>query len=203
MPSEKDINKPKQLIVEGKDDEWLVGALLKRLNITDVQIHDLEGVSNLRPLLRALVLSPGFQDDVYALGILRDADNSSANQLRSVKDALRAVNLPVPTRSLQVAGGNPKTLILIVPHEEQTGAIEDVCMASVEADVTYGCVEEYMECVQEKVDISPNHLAKAKVQTFLAARSRPGLRLGEAAEADYWDFNHSSFDPLKELLQLL
>lgn len=203
MPSEKDINKPKQLIVEGKDDERLISALLKRLNITDVQIHDLEGVNNLRRLLRALVISPGFQDDVFALGILRDADDNSANQLRSVKDALRAVNLPVPTRPLQVAGANPKTLILIVPHEEATGAIEDVCMASVESDVAIGCVEEYMDCVREKVEISPNQLAKAKVQTFLASRRRPGLRLGEAAEAEHWNFNHSSFDPLKELLQLL
>ena len=203
MPSEKDINRPKQLIVEGKDDAWLVGALLKKLNITDVQIHDLEGVGNLRRLLRTLVISPGFQDDVYALGILRDADDNSANQLRSVRDALRAVNLPVPTRSLQVAGGNPKTLILIVPHEERTGAIEDVCLASVEADTASDCVEEYIDCVHEKVATPPNNRSKAKVQTFLASRTRPGLRLGEAAAAGYWNFNHSIFDPLKELLQLL
>ena len=203
MASEIEITKPKQLIVEGNDDLRLIHALLKEIDITDVQIHNLEGVNNLRPFLSTLVLSPDFQDIVQALGIVRDADDNSLIKLRSVKSALKAVSLPVPTSSLQVAGANPKTVLLIVPHDERTGALEDVCLASVEADIAYGCVEEYMDCVQEKVETPPNNIAKAKVQTFLASRLKPGLRLGEAAEADYWDFNHSSFDPLKELLQLL
>ena len=206
MPPEIEITeleKPKLLIVEGWDDQRLIIALMNKIGITDIQILRLEGVNNLKPYLNALVITPGFQDIVQALGIVRDADDNSANMLRSVKGALGAVGLPVPTGPLEVAGANPKTLLLIVPHGERTGALEDVCLASVEADDAIDCVEGYMDCVREKVEIPPNNVAKAKVQTFLASRLKPGLRLGEAAEADYWDFNHSSFDPLKELLQLL
>lgn len=206
MPPEieiAEINRPKLLVVEGWDDQRLIIELMNKIGITDIQIFRLGGIDNLRPYLNALVISPGFQDDVQALGIVRDADDDSINKLHSVQGALQAASLPVPDRPLQIAGRNPTTAILILPHDEETGALEDVCLASVEADAVIECVEGYMDCVQEKVETPPNNFAKAKVQTFLASRLKPGLRLGEAAEAGYWDFNHSSFDTLKELLQLL
>ena len=203
MPPEIEIKESKLLVVEGYDDQRLINALANKIDIPDIQIIILGGTNNLRPYLNALVISPGFQDIVQALGIVRDADDNSLDKLHSVQDALQAAKLPVPDRTLQLAGRNPKTAILILPHDKQAGALEDVCLASVETDAVIDCVEEYMYCVQERVEAPPNNVAKAKVQTFLASRPRPGLRLGEAAEADYWDFNHSSFDPLKELLQLL
>ncbi|MCH8062701.1 MAG: hypothetical protein IH861_09370 [Chloroflexi bacterium] len=203
MPPEIEIKEPKILVVEGYDDQRLISALINKIDIPDIQIIILGGINNLRPYLNALVISPGFQDIVQALGIVRDADDNSLDKLHSVQDALQAAKLPVPDRPLQPAGRNPKTAILILPHDKQGGALEDVCLASVEADAVINCVEEYMDCVQEKVETPPNNVAKAKVQTFLASRIRPGLRLGEAAEADYWDLNHSSFEPLKEFLHLL
>ena len=44
---------------------------------------------------------------------------------------------------------------------------------------------------------------KARLQAYLAALPRPGLRLGEAAEAGVWPWEHPAFDPLIAFLRAL
>ena len=68
------------------------------------------------------------------------------------------------------------------------------------------CVETYLDCLSRSgPSIDPSTLAKAKVHTYLAAgpvytagtnqtqRRRPGLRLGEAADAGVWDWSSQAF----------
>jgi len=38
------------------------------------------------------------------------------------------------------------------------------------------------------------------VHAFLASKAKPDLRLGMAAEAGYWDFNHRAFEQVKQFL---
>lgn len=41
------------------------------------------------------------------------------------------------------------------------------------------------------------------LHAFLASRAKPTLNVGEAAQAGYWDFEHSSFAKLKEFVNSL
>jgi hypothetical protein len=46
-------------------------------------------------------------------------------------------------------------------------------------------------------------MAKAQAHAFLATLDKPDLRLGEAAVAGYWDFDHPAFDALKAFVAAL
>ena len=62
------------------------------------------------------------------------------------------------------------------------------------------CVEEYLECVKNNANREPNNVAKAKLHAWLASKEKPDKRLGEAAEAGYWDWESAAFDGLKEFI---
>ncbi|MCI0439583.1 MAG: hypothetical protein L0177_10695 [Chloroflexi bacterium] len=196
------ITESKLLLVEGPDDLYLFNALVQHLGTTGIQIHPVGGKDNFRPELGAIVRTPGFSD-VSSLAIVRDADNSATDAFRSVSDALAAVNLPVPSEPLQLAGTALKVVVLIVPHGGATGALEDVCLASVTADDVMPCLDDYMSCIQSRVADQPGNLSKSKLQAFLASRKQPGLLLGQAAREGYWPWEHPAFEPLKQLLQML
>ena len=73
-------------------------------------------------------------------------------------------------------------------------------MTSIADDAAMPCVEEFIECV---MDGGPRDTSKARVQAFLASRDTPGKRLGEAAMAGYWAFDHPAFDGFRQLLSML
>ena len=40
-------------------------------------------------------------------------------------------------------------------------------------------------------------------RAYLASRSDPSLKIGEAANAGYWNFDHQAWQPLKQFLQAM
>ena len=198
------IKQPKLLVVEGADDKRLFNALLRHIGVSGIQVFKAGGKDNIRQTLRVITQSPGFSA-VSSIGVVRDADANAGSALQSVRDALRAANLPSPDAPLSLAGDDLRVAVLIAPHGEPSGAIEDVCLESVAGDAAMGCVRDYLNCIKDSVAESeqPNNLPKAEAQAFLASRERSGLRLGEAASAGYWDFDHIAFEPFKRLLGML
>ena len=61
MPKPKEIKSAIQLIVEGNDQRNFFEAFTSHLSITNVQIQDFGGVSQLRDFLEGLVSATGFQ----------------------------------------------------------------------------------------------------------------------------------------------
>lgn len=198
------IQQAKLLVVEGNDDARLFNALLRHIDVSGIQVVDAGGKDNIRQTLRVITQSPGFSA-VSSIGVVRDADVNADSALQSVQGALRAANLPSPDAPLSLAGTDLRVAVLIAPYGKPSGAIEDVCFESVAGDAAMGCAQDYLNCIKDSVAEAeqPNNLRKAKAQAFLASRERPGLRLGEAAEAGYWDFEHAAFEPFKRLLGML
>jgi hypothetical protein len=178
MPIE--IKEPTILLVEGKDDIFFFNAFISHLGLKNIQIVDMEGKTQLRDRLRALIVAPGFKAKVASLGIVRDANANPRGAFQSVCDALKALNLPVPERPLVSVGIRPKVTILILPKEDTSGMLEDICLKSVQKDPALFCVDQYFNCLQEQGISLPQNESKAKVQVFLGSRKEPGLRLGEA-----------------------
>src|SRR5262249_311147 len=97
--------------------------------------------------------------------------------------------------------GDPQVIVLIVPPATASGMLEDVCFASIEDEKEIvSCVNQYFNCLPtaHQSHIMP----KAKLQVYLAAKE-PELRLGEAAEAGYWNWEHPVFEPIKDFLRQL
>lgn len=206
------VEKPKLLIVEGKDDEFIFKALVKKLALADVQILPVGGKTLIKENLAALVLDPGFPR-VNALAILRDADfpedtvvagTAASIAFRSVCDALAHNGLPVPTTHGVFASGSPRTVVFILPDGESDGMLEDLCLASFTSDPAHECVNRYFTCLAAAgITHAENRIAKARMHALLASRREPDLQLGMAATRGYLDFSGPAFAPVVDLLSKL
>ena len=139
-----------------------------------------------------------------SIAVARDADESGDSAAQSVRDALAAA-LPVPNSPLESADdGRIAVRYLIIPHGE-SGALEDVCLASVAEDPAMACVDGYFDCIERSEIDGPKDawMSKAKVHAFLSSREDPALRLGEAAERGVWRFDAPSFGALKDILRMM
>ena len=199
------ITRPKQLLAEGINDLHIFIKLLNVMGITDVEVQHYGGTGNFRGFLNLLKEHDDY-DSVTSIGVHRDADTDSGAAGQSVRDALRDFGMPTPGQPIELAenGGQPSTAYIVIPHGKKCGAMEDVCLASIQQDDhdRLRCVEDHFNCVSELPN-SPTNSAKSKVYTYLASIENPGLRIREAARANVWDFDSDAFRPLKEFVNLL
>jgi hypothetical protein len=196
------IEKPKLLIVEGKDEESFLGALTAHLGLNDIQVAGVGGKKNIRPALKAIVKEPPFSK-VESLGVTRDADTDPKAAFKSVESALAGAGLPSPKKPLQPAKGHPRVNVMIFPSPDRKGALEDLCLEAIGLDTANTCVDEFFDCLQDKESAWPKELSKARVRVFLSSREDPTLPLGLAAMKGYWPFDHEVFEPLRQFLMSL
>lgn len=109
------IEQPYVLVVEGRDEVLFFEALLARCGIGGFQVLPANGKDNIRPVLQAVVRSPGFARLVSAVGVVRDADDDGAAAFRSVCGALSAAGLACPSKHCEVVGAEPRVSVLIMP----------------------------------------------------------------------------------------
>ncbi len=192
----------KLLIVEGKDDEEFFKALLKKLQIKDIQVAGIGGKTMLRGQLKALAIDSQFPA-VISMGIIRDADSSPQKAFKSVKDALVAAGIPSPNQHLRFIQGPPRVGIMILPSLKQKGALEDVCLQAISDDPAKDCIEQFFECIGQKRLPVARELSKAKVRVFLSSREDPTLSLGIAAQKGYWPLDDNAFKTVRKFLQAL
>jgi hypothetical protein len=203
MPQPKEITYAKQLLVEGRDAVAFFGALLKHLDLSEVQIRNFGGINELRSFLKALRNEPDFWGKVSSLGVIRDAENNPQGAFQSVRDSLLAANLPAPTNTMVSVGADPQVSILILPDAVTPGMLETLCLAAVENDPAMQCVEAYFNCLKQQMAVSPRNPTKARLHAFLSSRPKSDLLIGEAANAGYFPWNHPTFDQVKQFLQSL
>jgi hypothetical protein len=160
---------PKLLLVEGRDEEEFFASLLTYLDISDVAVWAIQGKSRLSSRLKALVSAP-HTVPIVSVGIVQDADNDPAAAFQSICTALDAADLPVPEAPLQPHGVDPRITVMIVPDAATPGMLEDVCLASVGDDPATECVDAFFRCLQERMPAMPQNQAKARLRAFLSAR---------------------------------
>ena len=195
----------KLLLVEGRDEELVLGAFLRHLEIADVPVQVYGGKDRLRYFLEALLEEVTFTQ-IQSIGIVRDADDSARSALQSVQSSLRSVGLPAPQNFLEPAEGStdsPRVSVFIMPDNANTGALEDLCLAALADDPAMGCVEDFMRCVQATVKSPPQNPAKARMHAFLASREDPELRLGEAGQRRYLPWDNPAFADLAQFLKAI
>lgn len=209
MPNPQCLTQRKQLLVEGQDPVYFFRALLKHLNITDVQIQNYGGIKDLRVFLKTLSITPDFATLVTSVGIVRDAETNAASAFQSVRDAIKAANLPQPKQPIIPTEASPQVSILILPDatvvadDKNPQMLENLCLRTVENDPVMECIEQYFTCVEQRLGILPKNIPKARLQAFLASRLEPGLLLGQAASKGYWIWDSPAMDIVKEFIQTL
>lgn len=116
--------------------------------------------------------------------------------------ALRDASLPEPQQPGTLFGSNPQVAVFILPSPDRPGMLDTLCLDSVSGDSAMPCVEDYINCL-ERVGRPPTNPTKARVYAFLASRSKPNLRLGEAAAAGIWALDSPAFAQLKDFVHAL
>lgn len=212
----RSITRTKLLLGEGQDEEVFFGAMLKHLGKDDTQVLSYGGKARVASFLDLLMNDPMWPE-VKAILITRDADfprdratdPAAQSAWRSVTDALRARGLPVPSAHGKLAphrddseGAGIRAGVFILPDGVQDGMLEDLCLAATSGDSLRPCLDAYFRCIEEKgVTIPRNVLPKARVHAYLASRSVPDRRVGEAAREGYWPWDAAALAPLLAFVQ--
>ncbi|MBI4556282.1 MAG: hypothetical protein HY706_01745 [Candidatus Hydrogenedentes bacterium] len=168
------------------------------MGISDVQVQDFGGVDEMPARMGAFSQSANF-GSVECLGVIRDAENNPSAAFHSISNALRKSNLDDPGRPGTITRGKPRIGIFILPEANSVGAIEDLCLMSIEGEPVMDCINSFVECVHG-MGVKIRKSSKAKVAAFLSTRDEPGLLIGQAAARKYWPWGHTAFDSIKQFL---
>jgi len=200
------ITKSKILLVEGADEVYFLIHFLKAVSLGDtIQILPYGEIKRFKDFLESLKKLPGFSG-VESIGIMRDADENPSSAFQSVTDALEKAGFDKPNEPLKTVGNSPKITIMIIPNIKIRGALESLLLETVDDDSTMICVNDYIKCLIENKVLSKENtskIAKAKLYSYLAAKRKAGLKIGEAAKAEYWNFDSPVFEQLKNFLRML
>ncbi len=194
---------PKLLLVEGESEYRFFRFLLDELDTSDpVQVANFKGIGNLKRVLRALPVRPEYPT-LESIGVTRDADKSSSQAFQSVRGLLKNAGLGAPNAPMVVTQGRPRVGVYVLPDCASPGTLETLCLSAVACDPAIQCVKQYVQCLKETAGVSHCISDKARAYAFLASRSKPELRVGEATEAGHWCLESPVYDPLKRFLQAL
>lgn len=191
------INKPKLIAVEGNDEVNFFNALLKHLQINDIQLENFEGKTNFNAKIKAIVNVPGFRN-VKSFALIRDADNlPPQSAFDSIKSSLIAAKLPIPKQINLFTDASPSIGVFIMPGNSDEGMLEDLCLDSIKSYPIKNCIDTFIDCSKTEV----SNLSKSKILCYLATKSPLVTSLGLGAVNGHWDLNSPVFNEIKDFLK--
>ncbi|MBN1352120.1 hypothetical protein JXJ21_22165 [candidate division KSB1 bacterium] len=201
------INAQKLLAVEGKDECNFFNALLTSENMTSIQTVDIGGKEKFQIELPLLMNLEGF-DCIEAIGFVRDAEDGTVQSaFQSIKAILHRNGLPVPDALNSVmTNSSLKLSVFIMPDNQNSGMLEDLCLFSLNGEPVKSCVNEFITCFSQSMQPKEKdkfNEPKARVQAYLSSRAPIVNSLGLAAQKGFWDFNHNCFNEIKLFLHNL
>lgn len=191
MPPSR-ITQDRLLIVEGKDAENFLGAMVRHCGRRDIQVLDYGGINDLSRYLRAVVVASGW-DQVTSLGIIRDAEANAQSAMQSVHGA-------VAQAKLSIDGENPRISTFIFPDGRRPGMLETLLCERFADSPVNDCIDEFLACSAERAGVDVKRREKARAHAYLATREDPHVSVGVAAQKGYWRLDHPAFGPLRDFI---
>ena len=192
------------LLVEGKDEKNLLGALIKTCLENDgqlIQVLAVGGKDSFRPNLKAIKVVAQSGPTLRAIGIVRDADKNPNGSFASVCNSLRSAGYEPPAAHAEFSNDTPAIGVFIVPDGSQSGAIEALCRRSVEGEDAAQCADEYIECLKNRNALQSKNADKTFAHAYLAATKDPVARVGEGAQQGVWNFQSPAFAALSQFVR--
>jgi hypothetical protein len=184
-----------KLLVEGKDDLYVVCSLLEHYDVPDVfKVKSKDGVENLLETLDVELEESG----LVCMGILVDADQDLAARWQSLRDKLLRFGYadvprnPDPLGTVIAQDDLPMVGVWIMPDNRLPGMLEDFVGLLV-PDGDHPLWERAGRAVDdippEEKKFPPERRSKAHIHTWLAWQEEPGKPMGLAITARYLDPN--------------
>ncbi len=199
MSRGRDVNKEKQLLVEGKDDIHVVINLMRHHGVIwdneneppPVEVIERGGKPRLldRTKLRAALKG----SELKILGIMVDADEDFLDTWESVRGCLSSVvhDLPIRCPNYGYIVDIPDEIRLgvwIMPDNASSGMLEtfvERLMPAVGSNAVWDYTKEVIEEAKRKgADYKDTQRAKARVHTWLSWTDEPGNPLGLALNSE-------------------
>ncbi len=199
------IRKTKLLLVEGKEDLRVFKELCAYWGLQDIQIMQMEGITNLHSRLKVVVRDPGFRN-LRTLAIARDADSNAQRAFQSVLNALSKcppLRTNLPSKAGVHGGNRPATTVFIAPDNESPGNLETMLNRTKAGDPIDACIEEFFACLgrEAEFNLTGRHRDKARAYARIAASSNPARSVGHSVRShEVWNLNHESLSPVKAFL---
>lgn len=196
------------LLVEGKDDQHVVYALMARHGMERAFTVDArDGVDRVLDWF-GVVLKAANESRV---GIVLDADFDVRAQWIRVRDRLRE-SLSVSVPDEPVAGGfvaeieaDRRVGVWLMPDNVLPGRLEDFLRALVpEGDAVYPMADAFVAGLTGDLKRFPEqHDAKARIHAYLAVQAEPGKPYGQAITAKYLSADGPAVTPFVAWLRRL
>lgn len=175
----------------------------------DIQICNFKGISELTAFISNLQKMDNYTE-VNRIVVLRDAERDVQGAIQSIKSSLDINNLPIPDccnewkssddDSMRVA----YTLLPTCNNEPTVGALEDLCWDILNLNDAQSIKEDiqvFLQSIIHKYNSIGSHEHKSRLHTYLSVnKDYISLKIGEAAKAGAFNWEHEKLNALKQLL---
>lgn len=186
--------KPRQLLVEGKNDRHVIWALCNQYQLPEtfsVEVPEEEGTEGIEALLAGL---PARIDEpkLQTLGIVVDADRDLAARWQAVRDRLAVSGYtdipksPPPEGWVYTSPDLPRVGVWLMPDNQLPGMLEDFVAHLMPPD---DALRPKAEAILQEIErdclncYTLVHRPKALIHTWLAWQETPGMPMGQAITA--------------------
>jgi hypothetical protein len=198
----------KRLLLEGPDDDAVIGNLLFNHNLDQTfELKQKKGAPN----LLATFADELEATDIDCMGVVLDADSEMTSRWGSLSYALREAGYtaipvgPDQQGTIIIEEGLVPVGIWMMPDNVAVGAIEDFISSLI------GATDALWPKAQSDVATIPaahrlfkdSYVAKACIHTWLAWQEEPGSRLGQVFRKKYLDPKHPNAGSFVAWLQRL
>lgn len=210
---------PYVILCEGRDEELFLRCYVSHLVEGKVapdtfNIINLGGNEELQKKLRVLH-SVEYYDHMQGFLIIRDAEASAVNAARSLQKSMNAafdMDIPLDGRFTQNSEGIRFGFVLLPGKNDEgdfcDGTLEDLCCQILrESPKEFSgndllkLSHSYLEAVEQKRQTPLRTAHKNQLHAYLSGTDRfVGLKIGEAARVQCFDFSSPALDFLKEAL---
>ncbi len=203
-----EIHADRLLLVEGRDEVNLFGALLQRnfeqAETSNIQVIDAGGKDTFRNKILAIRSGAESGPTIRSLGVVRDADDNANRAFQSVCDALRGAGYDPPAAHGEIRG-DPTLGVFILPNGAEAGTIETLCRRSItETEIEASrCVETFINCLKRQRVLHSRNEDKTFAHAWLSSKRDPVARVGEGAQQGAWKFDSDAFADLSDFLRRL
>ena len=209
------IQKPHLILCEGVDAEnflirWLES---KELSIyssafeNEIQVMDFGGNEDLPKFLKAIKTYYGYTK-VSSLLVIRDAERDAKRAEQSIQSAFMGAGFPAPRHPCSwESDSSLKTGFLLFPScnsNSQEGTLEDLCLSILKENNNETILQEiqkFLDVLKREHKREFPHEFKSKLHTYFSVTDDfVSLKIGEAAMAGAFDWNHPRLHPLRDFL---
>ncbi len=223
----------KLLVVEGSADKVVFKQLLLHLGKRDpFYIQVCGGKDKLGNTLLNILKEDRFAD-FLCIGIICDNDypdsRGNATPLEEVTKHIEyanmealasgvSVQMDIPQNPREPTAGTPKISVLLLPSDDDDGAVEDLIFAAIGQDQIMDCVDDYIRCLRDN-GLAPRdaRIARAKLSIYVSGKSLDSKHansgdarrqfLSETVRMKWWQeedmWYHPAFNPAKAFLRQL